>query len=176
MKKEKVFGYRKGPIKENSDENYQVYHFKFEDDLKGLTIQTMSVISSVIPRIGETINISDSFIDNCLCFYNDDEDNYGKEELNCFFPQEENEKESDYKHRLCDFINYHFYDAKVKGDESYSYLSTFIFETLEYTSFKIVKINRTFEKVKFQDTNNSCQRVDIYLLGEFETEDFKWEE
>ena len=172
--KEKVFGYKEGLIKENSDENYQVYHFKFEDDLKGLTIQTMSVISSVIPRIGETINISGSFVDNCLCFYNTDDD-CGKEELDCFFPQKENEKESDYKHRLCDFINYHFCDAGVKEDESYNYLSTYIFEILEYTSFKIVKINRTFEKDEYQN-DKSCQRVDIYLLGEFETEDFNWEE
>ncbi len=181
IKKERIVGYNKGPIKENYDENYQVYHFKFEDGLNGLTIREMTIKSSVIPRIGETIKMNTDFIDFCLCFYNedanfeeDDNERYGKEELDCFFPQKENETENDYKRRVCNFINEHFYDVYLKEDESYDIMQSQIIDILDYTSFEIVKINRTFEK-DLLSTSLSRQRVDIYLLGKFETEDFKWE-
>ena len=180
MEKERIVGYNEKPIKENSKENYQVYHFKFEDDLNGLIIREMTIKSSVIPRIGETIEMTDSFIDSCLCFYNedasyedDDNERYGKEELDCFFPQREDETESDYKCRISNFINEHFYDANLKEDESYNTMQNYIIEIICCTSFEIVKIVRTLEENWLDST--SRQRVDIYLLGKFETEDFKWE-
>jgi hypothetical protein len=181
MEKEKIFGYNEKPIQEKSDKNYQVYHFKFENDLNGLTIHEMTIKGSIIPRLGETININAGFIDHCLCFFNEEiynnmsrgDDKYAKEQLGCFFPQKENETESDYKHRIYNFINKHFYDCDSEENLDYYLAASYILETIEYISFEVVKINRTFTHESL--TSDSIQRIDIYLLGKFETEDFKWE-
>ncbi len=167
-------------IDPNFGDYNQIYCFKFDKELEELEIGDMGLKKiPFIPRVGETISISDSFLMTCMYIDWKKDDGRSNEEriTDCFFPRREKESKKSRKKRLYDFIlknydnNYPFaYPLKLKESSQLHKMNWYLVEIItNQLSYEVIKIDHEFDAIPHWkekgDVPQSYVTTYIHLLG-----------